>query len=394
MHRLFALPPSRAPRRARARSSRWLLPLVVVAAAGIGATPASARTVWLCAPGVANNPCTANLNTTILGPSGPTGVEHVRDASKPAIDCFYVYPTVSAEGTLNADLKITPEQTLVAIQQASRFSQVCRVWAPMYRQVTVSGLLSGSATKVAAGEAIAYSDVAAAWRDYLAHDNHGRGVVLIGHSQGSGMLIRLLAQEIDDKPSVRRRLVSAIIPGGNLAVRVGSDVGGSFKHIPTCQSAQQIGCAIAYSTFDQTPPADSIFGRESAAYGAVLGGAPIPGTQVACTNPAALGGGSATLQSYSVDRPVPGPLGVVAAGLGPLPTGVSTLWFQPVGAYTAQCVSENGANVLLATPTPGTGVLTPEPTAEWGLHLADIDLSIGNLVDDVRSEAAAYLAHP
>ncbi len=113
---------------------------------------------------------------------------------------------------------------------------------------------------------------------------------------------------------------------------------------------------------------------------------------MACTNPAALGGGSATLQSYAVDRPFPGPLGLAISGLGPLPTGVSTLWFQPFGSYTAQCVSENGANVLLATPTPGTVALNPEPSPEWGLHLADMDLPIGNLVDDVRSEADTYLA--
>ncbi len=31
-------------------------------------------------------------------------------------------------------------------------------------------------------------DVKAAWNDYLARDNKGRGVVLIGHSQGSLIL--------------------------------------------------------------------------------------------------------------------------------------------------------------------------------------------------------------
>ena len=33
------------------------------------------------------------------------------------------------------------------------------------------------------------NDVVAAWRHYLDHDNRGRGVVLIGHSQGTGMLV-------------------------------------------------------------------------------------------------------------------------------------------------------------------------------------------------------------
>ena len=38
----------------------------------------------------------------------------------------------------------------------------------------------------------AYQDVRSAFFDYLAHDNDGRGIVFIGHSQGAGVLRRLL----------------------------------------------------------------------------------------------------------------------------------------------------------------------------------------------------------
>ena len=46
-------------------------------------------------------------------------------------------------------------------------------------------------------------DVEAAWDDYLARDNKGRGVVLIGHSQGSGILKQLIAREIEGQPAQR-----------------------------------------------------------------------------------------------------------------------------------------------------------------------------------------------
>ena len=101
----------------------------------------------------------------------------------------------------------------------------------------------------------------AAWQDYLAHDNHGRGVILIGHSQGAGMLIGLLRRQIDDVPATRKLLVSAMVLGGNVTVPVGQTVGGSFQHVPACTSDTQTGCVIAYSSFDQPPPADSLFGR-------------------------------------------------------------------------------------------------------------------------------------
>ena len=79
-----------------------------------------------------------------------------------------------------------------------------------------------------------YDDVRDAWRYYLEHDNRGRGVVLVGHSQGSFILTELIRQEIDGKP-VQSRLVSAILLGATFAVPRGKDVGGSFQHIPLCR---------------------------------------------------------------------------------------------------------------------------------------------------------------
>jgi len=91
------------------------------------------------------------------------------------------------------------------------------------------------------------------WNYYLAHDNGGRGVVLVGHSQGSGVLTQLISKEIDGKP-VEKKVISAILMGTRLPVDKGKTTG-LFKDIPLCESASQTQCAIAYASFPRDHPA-------------------------------------------------------------------------------------------------------------------------------------------
>ena len=234
-------------------------------AGGLGATavPAhAADTVWLCRPPADPGPCRDSLQTTVQRADGTTRTVDPGFPARPKVDCFYVYPTVSGQPTTNATLAKDPEVVAIAHYQAERFSEQCRVFAPVYRQLTLNSIFAGDAAARAQGAALAYSDVLAAWRAYLAKDNRGRGVVLIGHSQGSFMLRALLRNEIDRKPAQRKRLVSALLLGGNVLVRKGKDAGGDFRHVPACRAARQTGCVIAYSTFGEpAPPADSRFGR-------------------------------------------------------------------------------------------------------------------------------------
>ncbi len=94
--------------------------------------------------------------------------------------------------------------------------------------MTLAGLGAGGFTPESLE--IAYADVRRAWLDYNRRRKGNRGVVLIGHSQGTFMLQQLLAEEIDANPSARRRLVAAILLGGGVTVEQGSDRGGSFEH--------------------------------------------------------------------------------------------------------------------------------------------------------------------
>jgi hypothetical protein len=294
-------------------------------------------------------------------------------------DCFYVYPTVSAEPAPNADLTVQPAERAAALAQASRFSQLCTVWAPMYRQITVAGLAHADRTVVAT----AYASLLAAWKDYLAHDNRGRPIIFIGHSQGSAILIKLLQTQVDPSPSLRRRMVSAILLGGNVQVPTGGVVGGTFRRIPTCGSAGQIGCVIAYSSFGSPPPANSLFGRAGRGVSALSGQGGAGSQQVVCVNPATFSSRVGALQPFflSATARVPG-------------VRVLTPWVTFPGLYSAQCRQSRGASWLQVTATPATA--DPRPTVSatlgplWGFHLDDVNLALGNLVADVGLEEAAY----
>src|SRR3954453_12546249 len=285
----------------KARSTLLLAAALVVAClAALPSTAAAAdKTKWLCKPGLKNNPCVSDLTTTILHTDGTTTTEHRKNAKKPAVDCFFVYPTVSDQKTLNANRKIDPEIRAIADYQAARFSQVCRVWAPVYKQVTLKGITTPRSKETVAAGVKAYKSARAAWRDYIAHHNHGRGFILIGHSQGTFVLGQLLRDEIDGKPALRRRMVSALLLGGNVLVPKGKRYGGDFKHVGACREPREVACVVAYSMFGDTPPDDAVFGRVAKG---TKGGSKL---RVLCTNPAALRGGTAPLQASPSPPPSP-----------------------------------------------------------------------------------------
>jgi hypothetical protein len=352
---------------------------------------ASAKTVWLCRPGLAADPCNGSLSTTVLRSYGGAGQVTAPKRGRRAIDCFYVYPTVSDQPGPNANLAIDPEIRSIALYQAARFSQVCRVFAPVYRQMTVPSLANGSITAAVARKA--YAGVAAAWKEYLAKYNRGRGVVLIGHSQGAGHLQELIRTRVDGKP-VARRLVSAILLGGDVTVRKGRDTGGIFKHVRACRSATQLGCVVAFSTFNATPPADTQFGRVGSGFGKLFHQPSGARYEVLCTNPGDLARNrSVAFRSVVPEQPyAPGTL--IAAGISilgfPVPPA-STTFVEGRGLFTGRCAHAGGANVLLVQSANGTPALTPSPDPTWGLHLLDANVAQGDLVSLVAAQAARYM---
>lgn len=354
-----------------------LLPVLVALAAAAGT--AHAEVVWLCLPGAEPNPCRGSLATTVEDGSGGSHVENPAIAEKPAADCFYVYPTVSEQPSRNANKDRDEAVNAIARFQAARFSQVCDVYAPVYRQQTLGGLAAGGSAEALQ---LAYSDVEEAWREYLAKHNRGRPFVLLGHSQGTRMLRQLVRREIDPHPSLRRRLVSGMLLGGNVTVRKGQAGGGDFLQVPACRAELQINCVIAFSTFNEDPPENSRYGRAPAEDTSGFGLPAGPDYEVLCTNPASLGlNDRRPLVTLVRGEPYPGVLGVLLVRMygGPQPTA-PTPFLRPADRYTGRCERRAEANVLMIEPIGNARRLNPSPDASWGLHLVDGNIALGDLV--------------
>ena len=350
---------------------------------------------WLCRPDADVDVCKqVELISSVQADGSLLDLLILDSRQDPLIDCFYVYPTISRDPEGNSDATPGPEETAVIGQQRAHFARSCRLFAPVYRQVTLTAL-----RKLRAGETIetnremAYADVKAAWLHYLANDNAGRGVVLIGHDQGAGLLTRLIASEFDAKPE-QGRLVSAILPGADIEVPQNANVGGSFTSIPLCTSATSTGCVIAWSAFraETPPPADTLFGR-----------AATTGMKVACVNPADLDG-SNQINPYFPTMSVLFEGVVAHAPWTTLPDApaIKTSFVALPGLVSAQCINREGASYLAITVNSdpadprtdtinGDIVVDGKVRPEWGLHPFDLHLVMGNLQQIVSSQSAAWL---
>ena len=370
--------------------------VTAMASSALGATASSAvaDVVWVCKPGQTANPCRESLETTIYEPGGGSRVVDPPLPADPAIDCFYVYPTVSNQPGPNATKAIDPEIEAIVRYQAARFAQQCHVYAPVYRQVTVPALLAQGAVTTPEVRQRAYGDVLEAWRDYMKNHNRGRGVVLIGHSQGTGVLRRLARTEIDPSPTLRRRLVSALLLGGNVLVKQGQTVGGDFQNIPACTAAGETGCVIAYSIFNEPPPSNSRFGRPPAAPDPLTGLPGGPGYEVVCTNPASLGA-NREVPGHTLIPSKPFPPGFISLAIlqiyGGSPPSAPTPWLRPADRYSGRCEHSNGANVLMIRPIGDARELNPSPDATWGLHIVDVNAALGDLQAVVTQQTRTYL---
>ena len=342
---------------------------------------------WLCLPG-REDTCDQDLATTVVEADGTMTLEQFDPPAEAPVDCFYIYPTISLDQSANADWNEGPEEGRVIQQQLARFADVCRVYAPKYRQITMLGA-SGQLprTEVIAAFRTAYGDVTDAWKYYLENYNQGRGVILIGHSQGSRMMNQLIKTEIDGKPA-QHRIVAAYLNGTSVLVPEGKVVGGDFKSMPLCTSASETGCIVAYRSFRDTIGPVNDYAATSR-----------DDMTIACVNPAAPGGGEAPLHTYLTTDALMG---------GPVPQWttddkkVETPFASVPGLLTGECVSNEKGQYLTirikADPDdPRTDDITGDIYTEgklnpdMGLHLIDINLVMGNLLDLAREQSATWL---
>ena len=133
-------------------------------------------------------------------------------------DIFYVYPMVSTVSFRDNDSSWYADITLPEVREEAngnqRFNKMLygeyNFYAPYYRQMIFEAYFQPDDT-LEKLTAFAYADVNDAFQYYMAHYNHGRPFFLMGHSQGSQMLIELLKHGMTEEQ--RQQMVAAYCIG-------------------------------------------------------------------------------------------------------------------------------------------------------------------------------------
>lgn len=296
----------------------------------------------------------------------PPDVGAADNQAQATADVFYIHPTTyfSKDGW-NAPIAMQGEalerlESGVLRFQASAFNGCCRVFAPRYRQATLYAFMSDGPSTLEAYE-LAYEDVLAAFRQFLAERNQGRPFILAGHSQGSMHGMRLLQEEIAGTP-VQLRLIAAYLVGFSTPADMGVDMA-------PCAGPEDIRCIANWNSVTQDADIDGwtqtgliwLDGKYQ----------PIAGRKLNCVNP--LTGAAGTSAPAAANK---GALPFVPADI-PLRT--------PLPAFTgADC-----KDVLIVDPPADTrGFRSGVFAGDY--HIYDYNLFYMNLRETFAAKVAAF----
>ena len=184
----------------------------------------------------------------------PPGLEAGQPALVDAVDVFYLHPTTyfwrwhwNAPTTGFLTRKIT---SVTVSGSGSPFNAAGQIYAPRYRQLTLSGFEIPESR--IGGLDVAYEDVRNAFLYFIDHYNKGKPFILVGHSQGSRLILRLLT-EFFQQGGYRERLIAAYPVG----TWVNTDPATKTAFgLPICEAADQTGCVISWRAF--------VYGSQSA----------------------------------------------------------------------------------------------------------------------------------
>lgn len=341
---------------------------------------------WLCRPDLEAeaNICARDVSATIVFADGTTQIEGNFSTVEQPVDCFYVYPTTSVDTSDNSDLIPGNEEIGEVFSQVARYRKVCNVFAPVYRQITVAALLNGKYFDSDLND-IAYGDVLDSFKHFIAN-HEGRGFLLIGHSQGSTHLVRLIQEEIEPSSYLAKRMISAHLLGWNVALPFDSDVGATFESTPPCTFDNEINCFVSYTSFRETvPPVEQAF------LGFYFGVTDNDDTRAACTHPVDLGGGKLNLDSYFTQ-----------SELGPYSDpernqSIETPFVKVPGLVQGECIEQDGKGYFSITidadpSDPRVDDIDNDLFPGWGLHLIDFALAQGDLVSLAERQADKWLS--
>lgn len=127
-------------------------------------------------------------------------------ATAPA-DVFFLHGTMEAHGNQASIFRYETEEwsgfnTHHQMKMITAFTNVCRAFAPLYRQASFFG-----------DWGLAYEDVLAAFEQYLVETPELRPLILAGHSQGSMHLERLVRERVATDAQLLARVAGVFAPG-------------------------------------------------------------------------------------------------------------------------------------------------------------------------------------
>jgi hypothetical protein len=174
-------------------------------------------------------------------------------ATTKVVDVFYLYPTAwnkvnttdpNINEIDNASMHIGSNAAFA--RQATAFETVGNIYAPYYRQADATYTLTlptlAEREQVIAGAPTL--DAMAAFDYYIKNFNKGRPFILAGHSQGSNVLLNILADYMKANPTVYARMVAAYV--------VGYSVTDAYlaknPHLKFATGADDTGVIISYNT--------------------------------------------------------------------------------------------------------------------------------------------------
>jgi len=177
-------------------------------------------------------------------------------AAKKKVDVFFLYPTVYEQSSPSAPMVCAidnPQMQSGAKAAFSRdatvFAPLADIYAPYYQQAAISVLTLPLDQQQSIVGGVPTSDSVAAFDYYIKHYNKGRPFLLAAHSQGSNIMINLLAEYMKKNPKVYKRMVAAYIPGYSITPEY-------LKQNPELKFAEgpdDTGVMISYNTTSPTP---------------------------------------------------------------------------------------------------------------------------------------------
>lgn len=179
--------------------------------------------------------------------------ESVNDGNAP-VDVFYVHGT----GYVNNSSWTSPIHPNTATEdngkfslanEASIFNGCCNIYAPHYREASIFAYMSYDSVERDKILDAVYEDISNAFEYFIKNYNQNRPIVIVSHSQGTHLAMRLL-REIDLSPNIAERVVVGYLIGSG-PVSLTHNYVDSLQNFHICSTATDIHCIVHWNTYGE-----------------------------------------------------------------------------------------------------------------------------------------------